>query len=401
MKFEDLNISLSLVERLHNLSIDEPMPIQQLVIPAALRGENLVAISPTGSGKSLAYLLPLLTKIEGSGHRALLLLPTRELAQQVGVLCSQLCEGSALSTAVIVGGVEYAPQREVLAAEPNIIVATPGRLLDLVDQSVAQLDNIGLFVLDEVDQMVDMGFRDTIMRLSQLRAASAQTLCFSATLPEDVQGVVGELVGDVEPLRLADNPLSVASIDHFGYYVSFDMMDSLLLHLVRTEAPRQAIVFTRSRKMADRVVALLGENSIAAEAMHSDRSQAAREHIVGRFRSGETSMLVATDIMARGIDVDTVTHVFNFGLPQSAEQYIHRVGRCGRAGREGRAISLFTPEERPMVDAICRLMKRHIVIDSIHPYMTQAVSQALNPLKPAKVSAKSSAKSKSRKTNRR
>ncbi len=385
MKFSELKLAEPLLERLSQASISEPTPIQELVIPAALRGGDLLAISPTGSGKSLAYLLPLLHRIAACDDRsrsttAIVLTPTRELAQQVGALCAHYGEALSVSCTVIVGGIDYAPQREALAANPDVVVATPGRLIDLLDQGATSLDSLSYFILDEVDQMVDLGFRDPIVRLSTLRSSSAQTLCLSATLPQGVQSVVETIAPSIELLRPADNPLSVATIEHFGYYVSFQMMDQLLLHLLHVESPTRAIIFTRSRKMADRVVGMLAENSIVAEAMHSDRSQVAREHILDRFRTSQTTILVATDIVARGIDVEGVTHIFNFGLPQSPEQYIHRVGRSGRAGEQGRAISLFTPEERPMLDAICSLMKRHMTLDPSHPYMTQEVSQALAPI---------------------
>ncbi len=259
-------------------------------------------------------------------------------------------------------------------------MATPGRLLDLIEQGATDELQVNYFVLDEVDQMVDLGFRDPIIRLSELRCLGAQSLYFSATMDESVIEIISRLSPEAIELKISDMPLSVSTIDHFGYYVSFEMMDRLLIHLLRSESAQQTIVFTRSRKMADRVVGVLQQNSIVAEAMHSDKSQAAREHILARFRSGETSIIVATDVIARGIDIDSVTHVFNFGLPQSPEQYIHRCGRCGRVGRSGRAISIFTPDERPILNAICRLMKRHIVIDDNHPYLTADVTRALQDI---------------------
>ncbi|MFI3281356.1 MAG: DEAD/DEAH box helicase [Rikenellaceae bacterium] len=363
------------------MNIVEPQPIQKIVIPVALRNQSVLVTSQTGSGKTLSYLLPLfqlLTHTNSAGVKALILAPTRELAQQIGGVCGLLCEAIPIKYSVIVGGVDYKSQREELSAHPDVVVATPGRLLDLMEQGVVSLSDLRFFVLDEVDQMLDLGFRESIIALSQSRAESAATLCFSATLPDDVEDMVALLEPSIERLTVGGQSMSVESVDHLGYFVSFEMMDSLLLHLLKTEAAEQSIIFTRSRKMADRVVAVLSSNAIAAEAMHSDRSQAAREHTLARFRSGETTIIVATDVMARGIDIESVTHVFNFGLPQSPEQYIHRCGRCGRAGRSGRAISIFTPEERPILDSICKLMKRHIVLDHAHPYMTPDVSRALN-----------------------
>ncbi len=380
MSFEILGVAPQLMAKLEAMGIVVPLPIQQLVIPAALRGESLLVSSQTGSGKTLAFLLPLLQSLaarEKKG-RALILAPTRELAQQIGEVCSQLSNPTLLNFSVIVGGASYAEQRESLAKSPEIIIATPGRFIDLLEQNAIPFASIDYLALDEVDQMLDLGFKESILQLSKLRDENCTTLCFSATLPQEVIDVVNSLSPSITRLSLEGQSMSVESVDHLGYFVSFEMMDRLLIHLLRTESAKQAIIFTRSRKMADRVVKLLEENSITAEAMHSDRKQAAREYILARFRNKETKIVVATDVMARGIDIDSVTHVFNFGLPQNAEQYIHRCGRVGRVGRSGRAISLFTPDEKPMVDSICKLMKRHIIIDDSHPYLTPDVTLALN-----------------------
>lgn len=381
MSFKTLGVAQKFVDILQTSDILEPTPIQNKVIPCALRGESVLVNSQTGSGKTLVYLLPLLQRLDntpGQGVRALILAPTRELAQQIGGVCAELCGATSLRCSVVVGGVGYESQIQELAAEPEVIIATVGRLVDLMEQGVVSIKDVEYFILDEVDQMLDLGFRESIVALSSLRSSAAVTYCFSATMPPQVVELVNLLDPSIAHITLEEQPLSVASVDHLGYFVSFEMMDRLLIHLLRSESPAQSIIFTRSRKMADRVVGLLRENSIAAEAMHSDRSQAAREHILARFRDGATSIIVATDVIARGIDIDTVTHVFNFGLPQSPEQYIHRCGRTGRAGRSGRAISLFIPEEKPLLDAICRLMRRHVVIDSIHPYMTPDVVLALS-----------------------
>ncbi len=379
MSFKILGVAPQLISQLESMSIVVPLPIQELSIPAALRGEDIIVKSQTVSGKTLAYLIPLLQRLSADKGSALILAPTRELAQQIGAICEKLCKAVRLKSCVIVGGVEYEPQRQALLTSPEIIVATPGRLIDLIEKGIATINGIKFLVIDEVDQMLDLGFREPILLLSKLRDTSAQTLCYSATLPEEVLEVVEQITPSASRLRIEGKPIAVESIEHMGYYVAFSLMDSLLLHLLRKEAPQQAIIFTRSRKMAQRVVALLSENGITSEDIHSDRTQAAREHILSRFRSGETKILVATDVIARGIDVDSVTHIFNFGLPQTPEQYIHRCGRTGRAGRAGRAISIFTPEEQDMVGLICKLMKRHIVIDNSHPYFTSEITQALQP----------------------
>lgn len=386
MSFKDLGLSTSILCELESNGIATPTEVQRISIPRILQGENIVVRSQTGSGKTLAYLLPMIDKITASTkERLLVLVPTRELAQQVGRVSAQY---STLSSAVIYGGVEYASQIESFAQNPNIIIATPGRLQDLISQGVANLHEIDNFILDEVDQMVDMGFRDAINELAQLRSAKCQILCFSATLPADVREILEELSPNSSVITCEGQPLAAQRIIQSGYYVERSIMDQLLIHLIRSKSPAKSIVFCRSKKMADRLTSIIKESQFAAEAIHSDRSQAAREHILRRFIDGETKILVATDLMARGIDVDGVTHVFNYGLPQNPEQYIHRIGRTGRAGASGEAISLLCPDEKKVLDATCALMKQPIQILTNHPYVTPAVTLALQGMSSRKKARK-------------
>ncbi len=367
MSFERLGVSPNIVERLHGVGIAEPTPIQGCVIPRALNTESILARSQTGSGKTLAYLIPIIQQLNG-GRRALVLAPTRELVQQIANVCAQLC---SLRCVAIYGGVEYDAQREALSGGADIIVSTVGRLLDLLGQGVADISGVDMFVLDEVDQMVDLGFRDDILLLAECRSEGAQTLCFSATIPSEVERVVADIMPDgFSRVELPEESLAVERIEQLGYYVSRDMMDHLLIHLLSIHRSQKAIIFTRSRKMADRISLLLRDRGFHAEAMHSDRSQTAREYILGRFRAGETTLIVATDVIARGIDLDDVEVVYNYGMPLEAEQYIHRIGRTARAGRSGRAITLCEPSEKPIVDRVCKLMRRHITISVNHPYAT-------------------------------
>ncbi len=376
MDFKDLGVENRLVESLRFNNIVEPTDIQRLVIPCILRGENIVARSQTGSGKTLAYLLPLIQRLSVSDDEKLLILaPTRELVQQIGRVCSN---HTTLSIAVIYGGVEYDSQYEALADNPQIVIATPGRLQDIIDRGVVEISRFQYFLLDEVDQMVDMGFREPIVELARLRDESSQSMFFSATLPVGVMDILKGLAQGVAVVDCDGQPLAAQKIIQSGYYVEQSMMDQLLLHLIRSKSPKKTIVFCRSKKMADRLTQILKESNFLAEAIHSDRSQAAREHILRRFTEGETSILVATDLMARGIDVDGVTHIFNYGLPQSPEQYIHRVGRTGRAGAQGEAISLICPDEKRLLDATCALMRQPIPISTNHPYMTTAVTTMLS-----------------------
>ncbi len=379
MNFGDLGVMKRLVDVMSTKRFLLPTDIQQRVIPLALEGQSLLVSSQTGSGKTLAYILPMVQLIsQRDGAHGVVLVPTRELAEQVGEVCREVCCAAGLRCAVIYGGVDYAPQIEALAESVQIVVATPGRLMDLRERGVIGFDRADYFVLDEVDQMLDLGFREAITSLSTICSSVAQKLCFSATIPDGVIEVVEGLAADAVRVEMEMQPMAVESIEQRAYFVNREMMDALLLHLLRRETPSQAVVFTRSRKMADRIAQLLCDNGISAEAMHSDRSQSARQYILDRFRRGETALLVATDVIARGIDIDSITHVFNYGLPHSAEQYIHRIGRTGRAGRCGNALSLCEVSDREMLGTICKMMRRNIPIERNHPYMTQDVGQSLD-----------------------
>lgn len=384
MPFNALNINPKIVSRLAELQITQPTDIQKLVIPPLVEGQSVVATSQTGSGKTLAYIIPiveqLLKREQKAGVKALILAPSRELAKQIGTVCSQICSHTQLTHTTIYGGVDYEPQRQALENTPDIIIATPGRFIDLLGKNWISCHNLPLFVLDEVDQMLDLGFRDDILSLSKLRAKDGQTLCFSATIPQKVKEIIGIIMPkEYANLSLKGESVAVERITQLGYYVTMDMMDNLLIHLIHKEQPKHAIVFTRSRSMADRLTKVLTENGFPTEAMHSNRTQAVREYILKRFKDGETQIIVATDLIARGIDVDIVDYVFNFGVPQDAEQYVHRIGRTGRAGRTGTAISLCTPTERGFIDAINKFTQQPIPMHTNHPYHTLELDAALTP----------------------
>ncbi|MFI3319544.1 MAG: DEAD/DEAH box helicase [Rikenellaceae bacterium] len=390
--FNNLPIAEPLQEVLTQMGITSPTPIQALAIPMIAKGGGVVVRSQTGGGKTLAYLLPIISRMS-RGERALVLAPTRELAQQIGALTQRCCEAMGLRSVTIVGGVEYEPQRVALGAEPEVVVATVGRLVDLVVQGVARLDGVDFFVLDEVDQMLDLGFRESLVRLASFRVEGAQSVAISATMPEGVVDALGELISNYQLVEVEGERAAVERIEQRGYYVEFAMMDALLIHLLGVESPERSILFTRSRKMADRLSKLLCERGFASEAMHSERSQTAREHILERFRGGETKVLVATDIVARGIDVEGVDYIFNYGLPLDVEQYIHRIGRTARGGESGVAITLSPPDDCELVSETCRFMRQNIPMSTIHPYATPAVVKSLTaPKKGAKKSPKNRAR---------
>ncbi len=366
MRFDQLKIKDELVKNLENEGILEATQIQQDVIPKILERQNIAASSQTGSGKTIGFLLPLVQLLDQSKkEQALILCPTRELAQQVGKVFEKLTNKSAC---VIYGGVEYKEQIEAINSDSSIIIGTAGRVLDLVQQGVLVFKNLNYFVLDEVDQMLGLGFYDSIITLSKLRSAEAQTICLSATLTKNAIELLDNITSNIIIVNKETKLRANEDIEQYGYIVEMPMMDHLLIHIIRSNKIGQGIIFTRSKKMADIVAKKLLENGLKSEAIHSDKSQAAREYILDRFKNNETSYLVATDVIARGIDIDNIEYVINYGLPLEAEQYIHRIGRTGRAGNKGVAISLSPLEEKPLLDKICILMKKNIPMQVEHPY---------------------------------
>ncbi len=376
MDFMELGVECRLTEILNERGITAPTTIQMSVIPAALNQRSIIARSQTGSGKSLAYLLPMLQNTR-KGGQLLILLPTRELAAQIGELSAPLTHALGLNQIVIYGGVEYEKQKSAMSHNPQVIIATPGRLQDLINQNIITLDNLSRLVIDEVDQMVSLGFKEPIIELANYRTQDAQCILLSATLPQSVMETITTIAPNGQLIENNEQPLSAQNITHTGYYVEQSLMMQLMLHVVKRCNPRRAIVFCRSRKMADNITQQLCNAGYKSESIHSDRSQAAREHILSRFKSYETTLLVATDVIARGIDIEDVTHIFNFGLPQTPEQYLHRSGRTARAGKSGESISFICPDELKMVNAICSLMKRQIIISTTHPYTTQELTKQL------------------------
>ncbi len=406
MKFEDLGVYTSFVERLTALDVLEPTAIQQVVIPKLLERKSLLAASQTGSGKTLAYLLPLLQLLSSGAYEKkidmVILLPTRELARQVADVVQMLCIDSGVTSAVIYGGVPYQQQIDALAALPSVLIATVGRLKDLLSQGVLELYDVEYFVLDEVDQMLDLGFGDSVLELAQCRKEGGVSCFFSATVGSDVCEVVDRMESDLDKINIATDTFVVDDIVHSAYYVERRLMCNLLLHILRSEKPKCTIVFTRSRNMADMVTKQLCDNGMVAESFHSERSQSAREYILARFKSGETPIVVATDVMSRGIDLDNVECVINYGLPQSAELYIHRVGRTGRAGRSGKAISMCEPTDYELLGSIQKMMKRSIPITTNHPYHTQEVTKVLSGLYTTSATqSKTKAKAKSKSKGKR
>jgi ATP-dependent RNA helicase RhlE len=365
-KFASLGLGPSLVRAVADEGYDTPTPIQLQAIPHVLDGRDVLACAQTGTGKTAAFVLPVLQRLAAlpsDGRiRALVLAPTRELAIQIGERVSAYGRLSNVRHAVIYGGVGQRDQERALRAKPDLLVATPGRLIDLMAQGIAKLDGVRLLVLDEADRMLDMGFVRDVRRIIASVPKERQTLLFSATMPRDIAELARDVL--VEPARVSVRPdvTTADRVTQVVHLVAKGDKRALLEHVLRTERATRTLVFTRTKHGANRLAGQLARGGIQAAAIHGNKSQSARERALEGFRRGSTSVLVATDIAARGIDVDGVTHVVNYELPNVPEQYVHRIGRTGRAGAEGRAISLVSEDEQALLADVERFIRTRIAI---------------------------------------
>jgi superfamily II DNA/RNA helicase len=357
--FRELGVSTPVVDTLAARSIHEPFRIQSLVLPDALAGLDVLAKSPTGSGKTLAFALPIVERTVAADARpsALVLVPTRELAAQVGSELDSLARPKRLTVATVYGGLPLRAQAK-RAAAAHIIVATPGRLEDLAERRLIDLSHIRILVLDEADRMLDMGFQPQVDRIVRRLPRNRQTMFFSATL----DGAVGKLAhaytnsaSQFEASQVAEDP---GEIEHRFVSVTSDTKVETLVEHLRA-ADGLTLVFVRTKRGADRLVQKLGRHDVHAVAMHGDMAQGARERALTRFESGKVTTLVATDVAARGLDLDDITHVINFDPPGEDKDYVHRTGRTGRAGRNGRAITLVLPEQQADTSHVARRLGHH------------------------------------------
>ena len=346
-----------------------PTPIQSQTIPLVLAGRDVIGIAQTGTGKTAAFALPILHRLAASpspSHptskscRALVLSPTRELSAQILDSFRAYGRHLRIRSALAIGGVSIGPQVRAVAQGLDVLVATPGRLLDLVDGSALRLDGVEILVLDEADRMLDMGFVRDIRRIVAKLPARRQTLLFSATMPADIAALAREMLKD--PARVAVAPVASTAmrVDQRVMHVDRSAKPAMLAEILRSEQIDRALVFTRTKHGADKVVRSLNKSGFAAEAIHGNKSQNQRERVLAAFRAGRLRTLVATDIAARGIDVDGISHVINFDLPNVPETYVHRIGRTARAGADGTAISLVAQDERPYLRDIERLIRMPI-----------------------------------------
>ena len=393
MTFQELGLNEPILRALADQGYEQPSPIQAKAIPPALTGRDVLGCAQTGTGKTCAFAAPILQqlsgrKAQGRPIRALILTPTRELALQIQESFEAYGKYLPLRSTVIFGGVGQAPQVERLKKGVDILVATPGRLGDLYGQKLIDLSRLEIFVLDEADRMLDMGFIHDVRRILGWLPAQKQTLFFSATMPPEVQGLVDSLLHN--PAKVAVNPISspVEVIDQKLYYVDRGNKTRLLAALIRELDVKNALVFTRTKHGANKVAGDLVKAGISAAAIHGNKSQTARQQALADFKSGAVQVLVATDIAARGLDIEELSHVFNYNLPDVPETYVHRIGRTGRAGRGGTAISFCDEEEKAILRDVEMVIDKLLDIDYDNPYPLGSYvpdpNQPKNPPRPRK-----------------
>jgi ATP-dependent RNA helicase RhlE len=348
LSFDNLGLDGRLLKAVRAMGYTAPTPIQEKSIPAILAGRDVVGSAQTGTGKTAAFVLPTLQRINAGGRRpkALIITPTRELAVQIEGVAKQASRSTQHRVAVVYGGVGYGPQASALRRGVDVVVATPGRLLDLCNQGDCKLHEVEVLVLDEADRMLDMGFWPDVKRILDLLPSKRQNLLFSATMTPEVLRIAGDMLHDPVRVEVAAQSKPIEAITQSVYPVNGQQKPDLLLSLIKDHDLNRVLVFTRTKHRADRVAKLLGKHGISGAAIHGNRSQSQRQQALDGFKKGRTRVLVATDIVARGIDVDGISHVINFDLPNVPEDYVHRIGRTARAGKSGIAFSLFAPEER-------------------------------------------------------
>ncbi len=376
MNFETLQLHPTLLKNIRAAGYTVPTPIQEQAIPQVLQRRDLFGCAQTGTGKTAAFALPILQLLlerpeKGHAIRALVLTPTRELAIQIFDNFRMYGKGLPQRCCVIFGGVGQAAQVEALQRGVDILVATPGRLNDLIGQGYVDLSQLSIFVLDEADRMLDMGFIHDVERVIEKLPEKRQNLMFSATLPKEIQGLVDSILQ--EPVKISVTPpaTTVEAIDQSVYYVDKENKTKLLLWVLRDPRIASALVFTRTKHGADRVVRELTRAGVPAAAIHGNKSQNARQAALRQFKNHQVRVLVATDIAARGIDIDELSHVINFDIPEVPETYVHRIGRTARAGHNGTAISFCTIDEKADFQQICKLIRKEVPEVTGHPYPMQ------------------------------
>jgi ATP-dependent RNA helicase RhlE len=374
MNFSQLGLEPAQVRRAESLGYTEPTPIQRQAIPVILSGKDLIGCAETGTGKTAAFMLPIIQRISeviqstAGGRRAasttkspqakarvLVLAPTRELATQIETHYAQLNSLKANRSVTLIGGASMRQQRDALRRSPVVVIATPGRLLDLTEQKVLDLSGVEVLVLDEADRMLDMGFLPAIRRVLSMVPAKRQTLLFSATMSPEIEKLARSTMQSPKLVEVSPRGQAPMTVEQTAYPVAQESKTALLLDLLERERFERVLVFTRTRRGAERLAHILLARDHSVNRIHADRTQSQRESALRGFRDGRTRVLVATDIAARGLDIDAVSHVINYDVPSTPEDYVHRIGRTGRAGNHGRAISIVAPVDELSMRAIERL----------------------------------------------
>jgi len=376
MSFEKLNLIEPVLRALKTEGYTTPTPIQTQAIPLLLQRRDLLGCAQTGTGKTAAFAIPILQLLHQDelfvkgpeGIKALILTPTRELAIQIDESFASYGKYLRLRHAVIYGGVSQHPQTSQLKTGVDILIATPGRLLDLMDQRFVKLQNLKMLVLDEADRMLDMGFIHDVKKIISRIPSKRQTILFSATMPTEIAKLAQNILISPEKVEVAPVSSTAETIRQSVFFVEKSAKRKLLLHILQDRSITTALVFARTKHGADRIARDLAKSGVRAEAIHGDKSQGARQRALANFKSQQTRVLVATDIAARGIDVDDLSHVINFELPNVPETYVHRIGRTGRAGANGTSFSFCDEDEKEFLSDIHKLIKKTIPVVEDHPY---------------------------------
>jgi ATP-dependent RNA helicase RhlE len=376
MQFKELNIIPSILKALNNENYTAPTPIQEEAIPVILSGRDLLGCAQTGTGKTAAFAIPTLqllskenvTHTKQRNIRALIITPTRELALQIYESFCTYGKFTKLKCSVTFGGVSQKPQEEMLQRGVDILVATPGRLLDLMNQRLVDLKHLEIFILDEADRMLDMGFINDVKKIIAKTPAKKQTLLFSATMPSSIAELSRSLLNKPCKIEITPESTTVDMIKQYVYFVDKENKKNLLLHILKDKSITSVLVFTRTKHGSDKLVRILQKAKVSAQAIHGDKSQGARQLALNNFKSKALRVLVATDIAARGIDIDELSHVINFDLPNVPETYVHRIGRTGRAGLGGTAISFCDFDEKELLADIEKSIRKSIRVVNDHPY---------------------------------
>jgi len=370
MTFRTLGLNEEILAAVEEMGYTDPTPIQRESIALVLAGRDVVAAAQTGTGKTAAFTLPLMQRIGmGTGSpRALVVSPTRELAQQIEKVASVVGKHTGQRTCIVVGGVKYEPQVKKLKAGVEVLVATPGRLIDLQQRGDLDLSQVEVLVLDEADRMVDMGFWPSVRRILAFLPAERQNLLFSATLSEDITNIVGRMLHDPAYVEIAIKGTTAEGVEQAIMPVEQSQKPELLAGVLARRGADRVLVFTRTKARADMLETILGRMDIRVAVMHADRAQKARQEALEDFRAGEIEVLIATDIVARGIDISDISHVINYDVPESPEDYVHRIGRTGRAGASGYALTFVGPDEIVALREIEYMLGKNLPVEDLEGF---------------------------------